>query len=161
MTEREWNGMAIPMLCWWGSLIVADYCFILEADWEREHTKLEFCEAVTPLIREINKRLLVLNPDWLEVETEMRSMSEIRKEQACVGLIIPKMNMEMLIQEIGQDHRLDLEWEPEALEAIQTAAEDYLTKLFKHTLMTALHAGRTHIVPWDMQLVRTLREERE
>jgi histone H3/H4 len=153
------NGTVIPQLFRWGFLICCDVNKILEdLDWEREHSKFDFMKATCPLLREINKQILVLNPDYKEVELQFRSLAEIRKEQASTDLIIPKSNMSNLIREIAQDFKNDLDFEPDAFEAIQTAAEAYLIELFQDSNKAAIHAERTHILPKDMRFVMSLRK---
>ena len=46
-------------------------------------------------------------------------------------LIIDSGNFANLVAEIGQDFCTDLTWEVDALLALQTAAEDYLVRLFE------------------------------
>jgi hypothetical protein len=46
-------------------------------------------------------------------------------------LIIDSVNFALLVAEIGQDFCSDLTWEVDAVLALQTAAEDYLTGLFE------------------------------
>ena len=46
-------------------------------------------------------------------------------------LIIDSVNFANLVAEIGQDFRSDLTWQVDALLALQTAAEDYLVRLFE------------------------------
>jgi len=160
-SDIEHNGMAIPKLFNWGILICRDGITIARDDeWNREHSKLEFLISVTPILREINKRIIQLNPEWKEAEIERRSLAEIIKEQHCTDLIIPELNFTRLVREIGAEFSSNLEWEPEAIKAIQTAAEDYMVTLFEDTNKVAIHSKRTFIHPGDIQLVRSLRGER-
>lgn len=43
--------------------------------------------------------------------------------------------------------------------ALQEAAEAYLVGLFEDTMLCAIHARRTTIMPKDMQLARRIRGE--
>eukprot|EP00978_Attheya_sp_CCMP212_P030159 scaffold109938_cov58-Attheya_sp.AAC.1 len=63
------------------------------------------------------------------------ALAEIRILQKSTGLIIPKASMMRLIRELvqtslGRKEEQDLWWTTHAIEAVHTAAEDYLTKLF-------------------------------
>ncbi len=150
-----------PPLFYWGKCILFDGLIIEDnEDWERDHTKLEYLEATTPLLKAINKRVIELKPNWKPEEIESRSLAEIRKEQATNDLIISKKAFKLLCQEIGADFKNDLEWEPEALDALQTALEEYLVSTFEGSNKVAIHSKRTHIIPADIQLVRMLRFER-
>ena len=48
-------------------------------------------------------------------------------------------------------------WEPEALLALQEAAESYLVSIFEDTNLCAIHAKRVTIMVKDMQLARRIR----
>jgi histone H3/H4 len=47
-----------------------------------------------------------------------------------------------------------------AVQALQEAAEAYLTGLFEDSNLCAIHAGRVTIMTKDMQLARRIRGER-
>lgn len=166
-TELEQNGksLVIPQLFKWGCMICVNGMDALKdwgKDWvgsEHGHTVLKFFRGTTPLLREINHRIIVLNPSWNDMETELRSYFEIQKEQSTTDLIIPQHQFGLLVREIGQDFMNDLKFEPEAIEALQHAAENYLVKLFNTTNLLAIHAGRTHIKPSDMALAKRIREQ--
>ena len=51
-------------------------------------------------------------------------------------------------------------WSPQAIEAMQEAAEAYLVYLFDDTNLAAIHAKRVTITPKDMQLCRRIRGRR-
>jgi histone H3/H4 len=70
---------------------------------------------------------------------------------------IPKQPFQRLVREIAQDYSTDLRFKPEAMDALQEVAEQYLIKLFQDTQMCACHGKRETITPSDMQLVRFLR----
>eukprot|EP00978_Attheya_sp_CCMP212_P027174 scaffold90763_cov50-Attheya_sp.AAC.3 len=53
----------------------------------------------------------------------------------------------------------DLRWTTPAITAVHTAAENYLTKIFKSTNLLAIHAKRVTINHKDMQLAKKLRDE--
>lgn len=70
---------------------------------------------------------------------------------------IPKLPFQRLVREIAQDYSTDLRFKPEAMDALQEVAEQYLIKLFQDTQRCACHGKRETITPSDMQLVRSLR----
>eukprot|EP00978_Attheya_sp_CCMP212_P012052 scaffold29924_cov44-Attheya_sp.AAC.1 len=66
---------------------------------------------------------------------------------------------ELVLTSLGRKQGQDLRWTTHAIEAVHTAAEDYLTKLFESTNLLATHAKRVTITPKDMQIARKLRDE--
>eukprot|EP00978_Attheya_sp_CCMP212_P016690 scaffold43944_cov59-Attheya_sp.AAC.16 len=93
------------------------------------------------------------------------ALAEIQTlQKSSTGLIIPKAAMMKVIWDIvrtslGHKPGEDLRWTTHAIEAVHTAAEDYLTKLFDSTNLLAVHAKRVTITPKDMQIARKLRDE--
>ena len=81
-------------------------------------------------------------------------------QQQCTGLIIDEENFRRIVAEVAQDYKTDLAFEVDALEAIQTAAEDYLVGLFEDTNIDCIHASRDKIQPKDMHCARRVRGER-
>ena len=61
-----------------------------------------------------------------------------------------------LVQEITQDFKPGLRFMAEAMYTIQSAAEDYLVRLFDDTNLCAIHAKRVTVMPKDMQLARRI-----
>lgn len=50
-----------------------------------------------------------------------------------------------------------MRWTPDALMAMQEAAEDFLVHLFEDCNLCAIHARRVTIMPKDLQLARRIR----
>ena len=88
------------------------------------------------------------------------ALREIRKYQKSTDLLIPKLPFMRLIKEITQDFKTDLQWQKNALQAIQEAAEAYLVGLFEDVNLCAIHAKRVTIMPKDIHLTRRIRGER-
>lgn len=88
------------------------------------------------------------------------ALREIRKYQKSTDLLIRKMPFQRLVREIAQDYKSDLRFQAEAVSALQTASEEYLTGLFSDTNLCAIHAKRVTIMPKDIQLARRIRGER-
>lgn len=101
-------------------------------------------------------------PDLKRARDEREALGEIRAEQRDTRLVINPWRFGLLVQEVVTDvsdwrygprhHR----FEPEAVAALQAAAEDYLVRLFDSANLLAIHAGRELLVPKDVQLARRL-----
>ena len=76
------------------------------------------------------EKLTKLRPNLKRKRDEMKALAEIRREQRNTDDIIDKDAFERLVLEVGQDVRGNIQFEPEALAALQAASEDYLVKLF-------------------------------
>ncbi|EAU90765.2 hypothetical protein CC1G_04034 [Coprinopsis cinerea okayama7 len=87
------------------------------------------------------------------------ALREIRHHQANGGRLIPKGPFQRLVRECTAEFKNDIRFRPEALEAIQLAAEAYSVDLLEQAQLAALHAKRTTIKPADLALVRRLRGE--
>lgn len=88
----------------------------------------------------------------IEYDMMESPLEEIRFEQQQTDLLLDQSVMKRFMKEIAQDVALDLHFEEEAFEAIQTAAEDFIIKRFEQTNKNAIHGLRTHINPSDMFL---------
>lgn len=60
---------------------------------------------------------------------------------------------------MGLEVSLELRFQKQALEALQHAAETYLTHLFEDSLLLAVHAKRKTVFDRDMKLAQRLRGE--
>ena len=89
-----------------------------------------------------------------------RAFAEIRHYQKSTELLIRKAPFARLCKEVLQEYNNEMRMAAVALEAIQEAAEQYLTSIFEDSNLAAIHAKRVTIMPKDMQLVRRLRQER-
>ena len=93
---------------------------------------------------------------------ELKAIAEIQDHQGGsnrVAHILPQHAFECLIREIAQDFKTDLRFEPEAIEALRAAAEDYLVNLFDAANTVAIQGQRTYIRPNDIQLARRFRNK--
>ena len=136
-----------------------------------EAWKDDLCEGDPPADDELHRRtgqlrsaectmLTDLNYSGEEVKKYVRErdqLREIREEQSRTDAIIPTQVFEDLCREIAQEYRTDLAWEPEAFAMLQAVAEEHITKLFDRSNAIAIHTGRTHIQPSDIQLVQHIR----
>ena len=88
------------------------------------------------------------------------ALREIRKFQKSTDLLIRKLPFQRLVRTIAQDFKTDLQFQSQAILALQEAAEEYLVGLFEDTNLCAIHAKRVTIMPKDIQLARRIRGER-
>ena len=88
------------------------------------------------------------------------ALREIRRYQSTTELLIRKLPFSRLVREIARDFKMDLRFQPQAIGALQEAAEAYLVGLFEDTNLCAIHAKRVTIMPKDIQLARRIRGER-
>ena len=88
------------------------------------------------------------------------ALREIRRYQKTTELLIRKLPFRRLVREIAQDFKMGLRFQPQAIGALQEAAEAYLVSLFEDTNLCAIHAKRVTIMPKDIQLARRIRGER-
>ncbi|CRG95060.1 histone H3-like centromeric protein CSE4, putative [Plasmodium gallinaceum] len=88
------------------------------------------------------------------------ALKEIRAYQASTQLLIPKIPFVRVVKEITRLFELPDEqfrYTPEALLALQTAAEAYLVSLFEDAYLCSLHANRVTLMPKDIHLARRIR----
>jgi len=93
----------------------------------------------------------------------VKVLKEIRKYQAKGDLLIPKLPFQRLVKEVtqkiaaGSPVKVDYRYRPDALLALQEAAEIYLVGLFEDVNLLAVHAKRVTIMPKDVHLARRIR----
>ena len=88
------------------------------------------------------------------------ALRKIRRYQKSTQLLIRKRPFNRLVREIAQDFKTDLRFQPQAIGALQEAAEAYLVGLFDDTNLCGIHAKRVKIMPKDIQLARRIRGKR-
>merc|ERR1712196_84276 len=86
-----------------------------------------------------------------------KAIREIKKFQKTTELLLRKLPFQRLVREIAHGEKNDLQFQGQALMALQEATEMYLVGLFEDTNLAALHAKRVTIMPRDLQLARRLR----
>ena len=89
-------------------------------------------------------------------------LREIRRYQKSNDLLIKKAPFIRLVKEIlhGKLDKTEIRKQCIAVEALQEAAEYYITNLFDDANLCALHAKRITLQPKDMQLAMRIRGER-
>jgi histone H3 len=88
------------------------------------------------------------------------ALREIRRYQKTGELLLRKLPFARLVREIADEEKKDLRFQARALEALQEAAEAYMTGLFEDSNLCAIHAKRVTLMPKDIQLARRIRGER-
>ncbi|XP_053212226.1 uncharacterized protein LOC128395766 [Panonychus citri] len=91
----------------------------------------------------------------------VRSLKEIRFYQSTTGLLLRKRPFMRLVKEVTKNMTFQAHfWQLSALEALQEAAETYLTHLFEQTNLAALHAKRVTILPRDVEFIMRIKDDR-
>lgn len=88
------------------------------------------------------------------------AIREIKRYQKSVKLLIRKAPFHRFVRELGAQFKHDLRFQPQALEAIQEAAEAYMVGVFEDANLCVLHAKRSTILPKDLHLAMRIRGER-
>ena len=88
-------------------------------------------------------------------------MREIRRYQKSTDLLIKRAPFIRLVKGIlhGKLGKTEIRIQCIAVEALQEAAEYYITNLFDDANLCALHAKRITLQPRDMQLAMRIRGE--
>ncbi|XP_014448585.1 histone H3-like centromeric protein A [Tupaia chinensis] len=96
-------------------------------------------------------------PARLRARRSQRLLKEIQKLQKSTGLLLRKLPFSRVAREICVkfSRGVDLNWQSQALLALQEAAEAFLVHLFEDAYL--LHAGRVTLFPKDVQLARRIR----
>lgn len=100
----------------------------------------------------------------------MTALREIRRYQKSTDLLISRLPFSRVVREIAVEYTdaahlglgigsgsHQLRFQSTAIQALQEAAEAYLTHLFEDTNLLAIHAKRVTIMQKDMQLARRIR----
>jgi len=87
------------------------------------------------------------------------ALREIRRYQASTNYLINRAPFQRLVRQICQDlnHTKEMRFQASAINAIQSAAEDHLIKVFEDSVQCMLHAGRKTLMTKDMQLAKRIR----
>ena len=105
--------------------------------------------------------LVAVRPNLKRKRAREWENNAVRNEQRRTGLVIDERTFSNLVREVGQDYGSELEWTPDALQAVQQASEDYLVELFGHAGLVAARGGRRRIVEaGDLEIVRAICGER-
>jgi len=101
--------------------------------------------------------------DPAEAKEVISDIKRIKKYSDQNKFIFYKSEFSLFVREIAQDFKNDLKFEPQAIEAIQVAAEDYLIKLFegcnkivKKDAIRNSSAKRRKVDIYDIQTIHEL-----
>lgn len=81
-------------------------------------------------------------------------LREVKHYQSTTNNLIPMEPFSRLVREIGQDYKSDLRWTNNSIKALQTAAEDYLVRMFKESQAFAVYRKVETVCPRDMEYAR-------
>ncbi|KAK8830128.1 hypothetical protein WA556_000770 [Blastocystis sp. ATCC 50177/Nand II] len=88
----------------------------------------------------------------------VKALREIRKYQNSTDLLIRRLPFARLVKETAENFSRDhLRWTVTAIEALQCAAEAYLTSVFEDANLCTIHAKRVTVMVRDIQLARRIR----
>ncbi|CAL0315375.1 unnamed protein product [Lupinus luteus] len=85
------------------------------------------------------------------------ALREIRHFQKTFNLLIPAAPFIRCVKQITNEFSREVSrWTPEAMVALQEAAEDLLVHLFEDGMLCAIHAKRITLMKKDFELARRL-----
>ncbi|CAO1343226.1 unnamed protein product [Diamesa tonsa] len=85
------------------------------------------------------------------------ALQQIKHYQKSTDLLIRKAPFHRLVREITMEMNKNMNFQVDALLALQEATEYFLVGLFEDSNMLAIHAKRVTIQPKDMHLARRIR----
>ena len=85
------------------------------------------------------------------------SLCEIWFYQKSTALLLRRFPFFRLITEVAPDFKMDLHFTAESAYTLQSAAEDYLVRLFEDSNLCTIHAKHVTIMPKDIQLAHHIR----
>lgn len=86
-----------------------------------------------------------------------QAMREIKRYQRDTAFLLPKAPFRRLVREVAAEIRPDSRFTDNALGALQTVAESYLTNLFTVANGLACHGSRITVKPIDMAFALVIR----
>ena len=85
------------------------------------------------------------------------ALREIRKYQRSTDTLIPFAPFARLVREIADDvSMLQYRFQSTAIQALQEAAEQYLTRVLEDSNLCAIHAKRVTVMPKDIRLAQRI-----
>ena len=85
------------------------------------------------------------------------ALREIKRYQRTTDLLLPRAPFQRVARELCSNIDADLRFAPQALIAMQEAAEAYLVGVFEDANLCAIHAKRVTVLQKDMELARRIR----
>lgn len=87
------------------------------------------------------------------------ALREIRHYQRSTNLLIQRLPFQRIVRDVARDIRPDLRFQPKAIDALQHAAEQYMTSVFEDANLCSLHAKRVTLTDRDLGLALRLRNK--
>ena len=92
------------------------------------------------------------------IRLRSKALREVRAEQSKVSTIIPTAPFNRLVREMTQDQtNEDIRFRKDALEALQTDAEDFLIGMFHDANLIAIAGNRETLHVEDIRLWKTIK----
>lgn len=129
---------------------------VMEKSAERQFKKLKVSQKLDKKKAKKSNHLMLVGSKAFKVSTSV--FREIRRYQSTTNFLIPKFPFAKLIRDVLIEYgESAYRIQPEALQALQEAAETYLVQYFEDSYACTLHARRCTLVPRDMALIQHLR----
>ena len=80
-----------------------------------------------------------------------KALREVRKLQKTTHMVIPRIPFERIVREVLQDFSSNKRLSSGSIQALQEAAETYLTEMLREGNNYAIHAKRTTVSIADLQ----------
>lgn len=84
------------------------------------------------------------------------ALREIRKYQKGTDLLIRKLPFQRLCREIARKFKEDVRFTPQAMFALQTAAEEHMIRVIEKSYNATIHCKRVTLMPKDIQLFKKM-----
>ena len=92
------------------------------------------------------------------VRLRSKALREVRDEQSKTSAVIPTAPFHRLVREITRDHTTeDIRFRKDALDALQTDAEDFLIGMFHDANLIAIQGSRETLHVDDIKLWKTIK----
>lgn len=83
--------------------------------------------------------------DLIEYDRGLAEVQQIRVEQAKTDFVFSEINFERFLREVAQGFKTRLNFTPEAIRMLQTAAEQHMLERFQHANEMAMATGRVEV----------------
>ena len=84
------------------------------------------------------------------------ALREIRRYQKGTDLLIRKLPFQRLCREIARKFKQDVRFTPQAMFALQSAAEEHMVRVIEKSHNATIHCKRVTLMPKDIQLFKTM-----
>ena len=92
------------------------------------------------------------------VRLRSKALREVRTEQSKTNMIIPTAPFHRLVREMTKDvAREEIRFRKDALDALQTDAEDFVIGMFHDANLIAIQGGRETLHVDDIKLWKTIK----